>query len=106
MNPNGIEVRAGRDQRPQQGTKRRKGPKGRKRPVPVFAEDNFRDRIARSLEREREHAQVPRWPPEYDSVFAHFFWCVCCGRTRGEELRREPASEVCVHCVAAAGFWN
>jgi hypothetical protein len=69
-------------------------------------EEVCRDLISQAFDREREHARVPRWPPEYESVFAHFFRCVCCGRVRGEELRREPRSEVCVYCVAEAGVGN
>ncbi len=64
----------------------------------------YMDRIARAFEREREHRRV--LVPECDSAFAHVFWCVCCGRLRGEEERREPRSEVCVRCVREAGFWN
>lgn len=80
--------------------------KRRRRPWPFqpTAEPPFQDLIARAFAREREHTRVLPWPPEYELVFAHCFNCVCCGKTRGEELRREPTSEVCIHCVAAAGF--
>ena len=87
-------------------TEERKGHKGRKRLARLGQGDGCRDWISRAFDREREHARVPRWPPEYESLFAHFFRCVCCGRTRGDEKRREPDSEVCIHCVADAGFLN
>ena len=66
---------------------------------------DFMDRIDRAFERERAAREVC-WPPEDDSVWEHVFRCVCCGRSRREELRREPDSEVCVRCVEAAGLWN
>jgi hypothetical protein len=62
------------------------------------------DRLERAFERERGHRRRPVWPLECETVIAHVFKCVCCGRTRREEDRREPDSEVCVHCVRAAGF--
>jgi hypothetical protein len=65
-----------------------------------------RDWIGESFAREREARRIVRWPPEYESVFAHVFKCVCCGRTRPEEERREPHSDVCLSCVRAAGFGN
>lgn len=64
----------------------------------------YQDRIARAVAREREHRQVVM--PERGTVFDHVFQCVCCGRVRGDEERREPASEVCLRCVQAAGFVN
>ncbi len=64
----------------------------------------YKDRIARAFEREREHRRV--LIPECDSVFRHVFRCVCCGRVRGEEERREPRSSLCIRCVRQAGFWN
>jgi hypothetical protein len=66
----------------------------------------YLDRIARAVEREREHQRVPRLPMECDGVLAHVFQCVCCGRVRGDQERREPNSEVCIRCVVDAGFWN
>ncbi len=63
-----------------------------------------KDRIARAFEREREYRRV--LTPECDSVLAHVFQCVCCGRVRGEEERREPRSCLCMRCVREAGFWN
>jgi hypothetical protein len=62
------------------------------------------DALTAAVERERE--RVPGWPPEVESVFDHVFMCVCCGRTLGDEKRREPDSEVCLRCVEEAGFWN
>lgn len=44
--------------------------------------------------------------PERDAVWARAFRCVCCGRLRGDQERREPASEVCVRCVHEAGYLN
>ena len=60
--------------------------------------------IGKAFSREREHRRV-LWPPtEFHSARARVFRCVCCGRPRREEERREPESEVCVRCVRAAGF--
>jgi hypothetical protein len=67
--------------------------------------DGRRDLIERAFDREWEHSRVRR-PPEYDAAVHHLFRCVCCGRVRGDEKRREPDSEVCVHCVAEAGVLN
>jgi hypothetical protein len=39
-------------------------------------------------------------------VWEHVFRCVCCGRLRGDQERREPRSLVCIRCVREAGFWN
>ena len=84
-------------------TERQRG-KGRKRPVKRKAEEPLKDPIARAFKREREHARVG--PPESETVWAHAFRCVCCGRIRGGRERREPRSQVCMRCVAEAGFWN
>jgi hypothetical protein len=62
------------------------------------------DPIGRAFERERENRRVVTLPLEFDTVLAHVFRCVCCGKTRPEEQRREPGSEVCIRCVRAAGF--
>ena len=70
----------------------------RKKPVMV----EVRDLLRAALDREREHRRIRR-PPETDTSWAHVFRCVCCNRLRREEYRREPDSEVCVLCVAAAG---
>ena len=78
--------------------------KGRRRPVKRKAEEPLKDPIARAFEREREHARVG--PPESETVWAHAFRCVCCGKLRGGQERREPRSQVCLRCVAEAGFWN
>ena len=64
------------------------------------------DLTGAALAREREARRWLRWPLEYDSVYAHVFKCVCCGKTRPEEQRREPDSEVCLRCVQVAGFRN
>jgi hypothetical protein len=64
------------------------------------------DRIGKAIAREREHRRVLLLPMEFDCVLAHVFKCACCGRTRREEERREPESEVCARCVAAAGLEN
>jgi hypothetical protein len=62
------------------------------------------DRLERAFERERWHRRVQPLPVSFDTVQAHVFVCVCCGRRRRDEDRREPDSEVCVQCVQAAGF--
>jgi hypothetical protein len=62
------------------------------------------DPIGRAVARESEHKRIVPLPLEFDCVLAHVFKCVCCGRTRREEDRREPASEVCAGCVRFAGF--
>ena len=83
-----------------QGHKKRQGPKVR------GVDDVFRDPLAAAYERERDHARVPPWPLEEDCVTDHVFRCVCCGRLRGEQERREAQSLVCVRCVREAGYWN
>ncbi len=57
--------------------------------------------------REREARRV-MLPPEYDycMLVDATFKCVCCGKVRPYEQRREPWSEVCMKCVRDAGFWN
>jgi len=62
------------------------------------------DRLAGAFERERGHRRRPAWPLECYTAAAHVFKCVCCGKTRPDEQRREPDSEVCIRCVRAAGF--
>jgi hypothetical protein len=62
------------------------------------------DLLERAFERERGHRRRPAWPLECYTAAAHVFKCVCCGKTRPDEQRREPASEVCMRCVRAAGF--
>ena len=64
----------------------------------------YQDQIARAVAREREDRRVGM--PERDTALHHVFQCVCCGRVRGDEERREPDSEVCLRCVEDAGFWN
>ncbi len=82
----------------------RKGPKGPKLLGFGCGEEPFRDWLTVAFRREREHRRV--WIPECDSVFGHVFQCVCCGRVRGEEERREPRSSLCIRCVREAGFLN
>ena len=62
------------------------------------------DRIALAFERERELRQVRRRPMAHECVFTHTFQCVCCGRRRADEDRQSADSEVCIHCVRAAGL--
>ena len=64
------------------------------------------DRIGRAFAREREARFWPVWPPGVVVMHAAVFKCVCCGKQRRGEDRREPESEVCVQCVRAAGYWN
>ncbi len=62
------------------------------------------DRIALAFEREHKlHEARPR-PMAHECVFNHTFQCVCCLRRRPDEDRQSPDSEVCVHCVHAAGI--
>jgi hypothetical protein len=70
------------------------------------AGDNYLDRMALAIWREREHRRAAVPVPECESVWVHTFECVCCGKVRGEQDRREPDSEVCVFCEREAGFWN
>ena len=86
------------------GTQRRRRKIGRRRPAAPIEDGGYLDRIARAVEREREHARVA--VPERDAVWAHAFRCVCCGRMRGEQERREERSLVCIRCVREAGYWN
>jgi|SRR3954463_12580759 hypothetical protein len=74
-------------------------------PVPLD-DDAYQDRIARAVGREREHRRVAFPTPECETVWAHVFTCVCCGRLRGEQERRDASSEVCVRCVREAGYEN
>ena len=64
------------------------------------------DRIGKAFARERKARQWPVWQPVPVPARAREFKCVCCGRSRAAGERREPESEVCVHCVRAAGFQN
>ena len=95
----GLRLRAPKRQ------KRCRGMGGAMPPVPLDPE-GYQDRIAQALGREQEHRRVPFLVPECDTVWAHVFRCVCCGRLRGEQERREPESEVCIRCVRDAGFRN
>jgi hypothetical protein len=62
------------------------------------------DAIARAFKREREARRWLVWQPEFIVMRPAEFKCVCCGRNRKAEERREPESEVCVRCVRVAGF--
>ena len=64
------------------------------------------DEIEKAFAREREARRWVMPALEQYSAFAHVFKCVCCGRTRPDEQRREPESEVCLKCVQMAGFDN
>lgn len=74
-------------------------------PPVEFDTEGYQDRITRAFRRERGDG-MPRLKPECETVWAHVFRCVCCGRLRDERERREPASEVCIRCVREAGFDN
>src|SRR5689334_4228703 len=65
-----------------------------KQPVKWWVGRGYLDRLARAVEREREHRRVGTL--ECDSVAEHVFRCVCCGKVRGDQERREPESEVCI----------
>jgi hypothetical protein len=43
--------------------------------------------------------------PEQDSLYLHIFTCVCCGKRKGDDHRREPDSEVCLECEQDAGYY-
>ena len=86
------------------GSKRRCRKKGLPGPTVPREDTGYLDRIARAIEREREHARVG--VPEREAVWARAFRCVCCGRLRGDQERREPRSEVCMRCVHEAGYLN
>jgi hypothetical protein len=64
------------------------------------------DAIGRAFKREREAGFWPVWQPEALLTIPGAFRCVCCGRSRRGDQRREPQSEVCVICVVEAGFRN
>jgi hypothetical protein len=65
----------------------------------------FSDPITRALARNREATSCVGFL-EGDWWADHVFECVCCGRLRGEQERREPRSSLCIRCVREAGFWN
>jgi hypothetical protein len=67
--------------------------------------EKFSDPITRALRRNREATSYVKFP-EGDWWARHVFRCVCCGRVRSEEERREPRSSLCIRCVREAGFWN
>ena len=66
----------------------------------------YADVITRAFQREREARRWPVWAPDILLLPPGAFKCVCCGRNRAAEERREPKSEVCVRCVRMAGFEN
>ena len=80
------------------------GRRGRRQRALLVLTEMFSDPITRAIARDRELRRVG--VPEDDTVWDHVFWCVCCGRLRGEEERREPRSSLCIRCVREAGFWN
>jgi hypothetical protein len=61
------------------------------------------DLVGRAIAREREARRVIE-PSARQAAMARVFNCVCCGRERRDEARREPRSEVCVRCAQLAGF--
>jgi hypothetical protein len=87
--------------------KERKEGKRRRRKAasPEANEEGFSDPITRALKRNREATRYVRFP-EGECWLDRVFQCVCCGKWRPNNNRREPRSEVCLHCVAEAGFWN
>ncbi len=99
-------ISAGGSKRGVPGDRRRKRCRktGRRKPAVLVEDEGYLDRLARAVEREREHARVR--VPERDAVWARAFRCVCCGRLRDDRERREPASLVCMRCVREAGYWN
>jgi hypothetical protein len=64
------------------------------------------DWIDRAYRRERAELRWPVWQSEVFWRPPSQFKCVCCGRSRRDEERREPRSEVCLRCVEAAGYLN
>lgn len=77
---------------------------GGRMPAAGVVDEGYKDPLTRAVAREREHARVG--VPEREAVWARAFRCVCCGRLRGDQERREPRSEVCMRCVHEAGYWN
>lgn len=52
------------------------------------------DLIGRAFHREREARFWLVWQPDFIRLPPGAFKCVCCGRNRKAEERREPESEV------------
>jgi hypothetical protein len=75
-------------------------------PAVGAVDEGYTDPLARAVARERESVRVPPWPLEEDCVIDHVFRCVCCGRLRGDQERRESASLICIRCVREAGIFN
>jgi hypothetical protein len=86
--------------------KKRRCGRGGRMPAAGPVDEGYRDPLARAVARERDHARVPPWPLEEDCAVEHVFRCVCCGRLRGDQERREGRSLVCIRCVREAGYWN
>ncbi len=55
-----------------------------------------------AIERMRNHSRVIAM--EFEFVDVHAFRCELCDEMRREEDRREPGSEICIHCMREAGF--
>jgi hypothetical protein len=71
-----------------------------------YQPSTIKDLIHAAWARECEAGRLA-WPPmEETNAERGVFRCVCCGKTRGDEQRREPDSEVCRSCERAAGFLN
>jgi len=64
------------------------------------------DTIGKAFAREREARFWPVWQTGVVVMHAAIFKCVCCGKQRRSDERREPKSEVCIRCVRAAGYLN
>jgi hypothetical protein len=64
------------------------------------------DLVGRAFARERSELRWPVWQAEVFWRPPSQFKCVCCGRSRRDQERREPRSEVCLRCVRAAGYEN
>ncbi len=63
------------------------------------------DLIHIAVRREREARRFVL-PLEQPSLHAGIFRCELCNRTRRDEQRREPDSEICIKCVEEAGFFE
>jgi len=88
--------------------KERKDRKGRRRAeyrLSTAGDEPFGDPITRAWAREREARRWLSWPEDHNRL-GRVFQCVCCGRVRSEEERREPRTCLCIRCVREAGFWN
>jgi len=59
------------------------------------------DMLERALTRS---GMITARDPRFSDGASERFRCVCCGRLRATNERREPASEVCIRCVEDAGY--